>query len=81
MKKAIENLSYDGPLVIFADDALWAQLILFAKQKLTLAECKGVDELRAVIHRHYKPLYLTNVWMEELVKEFKNLTPQALTVC
>ena len=80
VKEAIESPSYDGPLVIIADDELWAQLVLFSKQSLTLEKCTGVDELRAVLHRHYKPLYLTNVWMEELVKEFKNLTPQALHI-
>jgi hypothetical protein len=77
VKAALENPSYTGPLQILADDTLWEQLVTFSKQDLPLDRCKGVDELRALIHEHYKPLYLTNVWMEELVKEFKNLTAQA----
>jgi hypothetical protein len=77
VKAALQEPGYDGPLLVLADDELWAQLVVFSQQEQTLEECVGVDELRALIHRHYKPLYLTNVWMEELVKEFKNLTPQA----
>lgn len=77
VKAALNLASYDGPLNLLVDDTLWEQLVKFSKQKETLAECKGVDELRALLHKWYKPLFLTNVWMEELVKEFKNLTAQA----
>ena len=77
VKEAMESAGYDGPLTILADDELWHQLVAFSKQTSTLSKCEGVGELRAVIHKWYKPLYLTNVWMEELVKEFKNLSPQA----
>ena len=75
----LEGAAYKGPLKLLVNDELWEQLQLFGHddQDGTLADCEGVDELRACVHRHYKALFISNTWCEELVKEFKNLSPQA----
>ena len=77
MRACLTRTEHRGPMKLLVDDELWAQLVAFAQQELTLWECDGVDDLRNLVYRHYKGLHLTNVWAEELVKEFKNLSPQA----
>ena len=74
---ALKADGYDGPLRVFADDELWRQLGVFAAQAQPLSLCPGVAELRKLVLQHYMPLYIANVWMEELVKHWKNLSPQA----
>ena len=69
--------AYGGPLKLLVDETLWAQLVAFSQQEARLWECEGVDELRTLVYKHYKGLFLSNVWCEELVKEFKNLSHQA----
>jgi hypothetical protein len=74
---ALKADGYDGPLRVFADDELWRQLGVFAAQTQPLSLCPGVAELRKLVLQHYTPLYIANVWMEALVKHWKNLSPQA----
>jgi hypothetical protein len=77
--ECLEAVEYRGPLKWLVDSELWDELETFAhaEQEQTLWGCEGVDGLRALVYTHYKPLYASNAWCEELVKEFKNLSHQA----
>ena len=78
VRTALQSEHYDGPLQLLAEDTeLWAELVAFSEQNLSLWAFQGAPTLRALIRLHYTPLRIANVWMEELVKDFKNLTPQA----
>ena len=78
VKAALIKENYHGPLCLLVDDVLWAELVSFAHSGQTLWDYRGAPKLRELVRLHYTPLRIANVWMEELVKAFKNLTPQAL---
>ena len=78
VRAALRKENYHGPLQLLVDNELWAELVAFAAQdEHTLWECPSVPRLRELVWLHYSPLLIANVRMEELVKAFKNLTPQA----
>ena len=76
-RSELRKEAYHGPLMLLVDDELWSQLVILGSQELPLSKCSDVDALRDLVVGHYTPLRITNVWMEELVKDFKHLSPQA----
>ena len=74
---ALKAEGYNGPLRVFIDNELWRQLGIFASQDLPLHLCPGIAELRKLLLQHYTPVLISNVWLEELVKHWKHLSPQA----
>ena len=77
VRAALRKESYHGPLRLLVDDELWAELVNFVHSHQTLWDDPRTPKLRELVRSHYTPLRIANVWMEELVKAFKNLTPQA----
>ena len=77
VRTALLKENYHGPLRLLVDDELWAELASFAHANESLWDYRSAPKLRELVRSHYTPLRIANVWMEELVKAFKNLTPQA----